>query len=92
MGHDAAVDAICTKRAHLVLFTVDASPRVQAEIRRLVMREMPQVRCIQIKQTMDTVHMMLGYRAGIMSVNDENFAKRLIELLNQEGNAYGSEN
>ena len=34
--------------------------------------------------------MALGYKAGVITVDDTNFSKRIIELINQEENEYGN--
>ena len=33
--------------------------------------------------TIDEIYFGVGYKAGCMTVNDENFAKKIISLLNQ---------
>lgn len=92
MGHDTALDSVKKQKAKLILFCSDASERLVEEFERASERFCPLLTCLKIEETMDEVNFALGYRAGVITVNDNNFANRIIELINQEGNAYGSEN
>lgn len=89
MGHDTVLESIKKKKAKLVLFSRDISPRLVEETDRASEFYNPGMPAMHIKESMDEIHMLLGYRAGVISVNDTNFANRIIELINQEGNEYG---
>ena len=44
----------------------------------------------QIAEAIDDIHRALGYKAGVITVNDTNFSGRIKELINQEENEYGN--
>ena len=81
MGHDMALDSIRKRKSKLVLFSSDISPRLIGEIKRASDNYSPALPCVKIEETMDEIHSSLGYRAGVISVNDVNFANRLTELI-----------
>ena len=92
MGHDMALDSIRRKKAKLLLFTSDASPRLKEEFSRASERFLPQLLCVTVSETMDDIHRAAGYRAGVMCVTDIHFADRIIELIDREENDYGDKN
>ena len=77
MGHDTALEAVRKRKAKLIVFASDISPRLMNEFDR-ANRAVP---AVKIKETIDEIHMALGYRAGVLTVNDVNFANRIIELI-----------
>ena len=87
MGHDMALKAVKEKRAKLVVFACDVSPRLIEEFKRACSFENIEVK--QIEETINDIHRALGYKAGVITVNDENFSKRINELINQEVVAHG---
>ena len=89
MGHDMVLDAIKKRKSKLILFSSDISERAIEEISFATDRYLKSVPCMNLGETMDEIHASLGYRAGIISVNDNNFAHRIMEFLNQEVNEYG---
>lgn len=91
-GHDTALDSIKKRKAELLIFAADASPRLKNEMQRSADRYNINLPSITIEETMDAIHFALGVRAGVLAVNDINFASRIIELLNQEENEYGDKN
>ena len=84
MGHDMVLEAIKKHKSELIIFTSDASQGLEKNISVSADRYLPAVACIRIDETADEIHFSLGYRAAVMSVNDKNFAKRIVELINQE--------
>ena len=86
MGHDMAMQALKTGRAALVIFAADISPRLIAEFERA--KGATPAR--QIAETMNELHMALGYKAGVLTVDDSNFSDRIQELINQEENVNGN--
>ncbi len=89
MGHDLVIDSIKNRKSKLVLLSSDSSPRLHEEIASASDRYLKSLPCVRIKENMEEIHFLLGYRAGVISVNDMNFANRILELINQEGNEYG---
>lgn len=90
MGHDMAVKSIKAHKARLLLFAGDVSPRLFDEFDVLTDRYYPELICLRLDETINAFHMALGYKAGVITVDDENFSKRIIELINQEENEYGN--
>ena len=91
MGHDMAVQAVVKGKAQLLLFCSDASPRLVSEFETLLQKHRSAIPLLVIKPTMEEIHIALGYRAGVMSVDDENFSDRINALIRQEELRYGSE-
>lgn len=89
MGHDTVCDAIRKRKAKLLVLSADSAQRLEEELGRLSDRFCPALVCVRISETMDEIHHALGYRAGVIAVNDNNFANRIIELIEQEENEYG---
>ena len=83
MGHDMALEALRKNKAKLIVFASDISPRLIGEFERACERYNPELLCVKVDETIDDVQSALGYRAGVLSVNDYNFSKRIIELINE---------
>lgn len=92
MGHDMVDNAIKSKKATLVVFASDASERLFNEFQVTIDRYYKDLTCIRIAETICELHSALGYKAGVITVDDSNFSKRIIELINQEENDYGNKN
>lgn len=92
MGHDLALKAIKAKKAQLLIFAQDASPRVEKEFQKHIVNLSCNIPVIRIEENIADIHKALGYKAGIITVNDNNFSRRITELinLNQEENEYGN--
>lgn len=78
MGHDMALESLKKRKAKLIVFCSDVSPRLINEFEK----KNSNVPIIKSDITMDEVHFSVGKKVGVMTVDDENFSKRLIELLN----------
>lgn len=83
MGHDMADKAIKSHKARVLIIASDMSDRLVAEFESTTQRYMPNLPCIRIDETIDDIHFALGYKAGVMTVDDENFSTRIIELINE---------
>ncbi|MDD6603608.1 MAG: ribosomal L7Ae/L30e/S12e/Gadd45 family protein [Eubacteriales bacterium] len=90
MGHDMAMKSLAEKKAKLLIIASDMSPRLNQEFARAADRFCPHMVCCRISDTIDDLHRAMGYRAGVLTVNDENFANRIIQLINQEEDANGN--
>ncbi len=90
MGHDMALQALLKNKAKLILFCSDVSPRLINELNTTMEKHKINTAVVKTSYTMDEIYFSVGYRAGVMTVNDENFSKRIIELLKQEANANGN--
>lgn len=86
MGHDMVEKAIKANKAKVVIFASDASQRLFDEFAVTIERYSKDIPSIRINETINELHMALGYKAGVITVDDSNFSKRIIELINQEEN------
>ena len=82
MGHDMADKSIKAHKARLVILCSDASKRLCEEFKKKVENE--DIPLIITEISMNEIHFSTGYKAGVMTLDDENFAKRVIELLKEE--------
>ena len=82
MGHDMALKAVKEKKARLVVLASDVSLRLIEEFKRACSSE--NINTVQIEETINDIHSALGYKAGVITVNDENFSDRIEELIKEE--------
>ena len=71
MGHDMAQHALFGHKAKLLLFCSDVSPRLISEFEKTIELHHFKVKVIKTD------------KAGVITVDDENFAKKIISLLEQ---------
>ncbi len=92
MGHDTALASIKARKATLLLLAKDMSPRIEREFQKHIDNYSCNIPVIRLDETINELHMALGYKAGVITVNDNNFSRRITELinLNQEENEYGN--
>lgn len=81
LGFDAAKEALQKKKAGLVLCAKDLSPKTRKEI--VLVCEKNQCAFSDVPFEMDEIWFMIGKRTGILAVCDENFAKQLMQLIDQ---------
>lgn len=84
MGHDAAAEAIGRKKAKAVILCSDVSPRLVREFEKRTQSDDISIPLIRAELTINEVHFATGSRAGVLTVDDVNFADRIISLLTQE--------
>ncbi len=90
MGHDMAIKAISEHKTDLVIFASDVSKRLIDEFKVTIEKSKSDVTVTVIPETINDIHRTLGYKAGVVTVNDINFSGRIKELINQEENEYGN--
>lgn len=90
MGHDMAEQSILKGKAKMLLLCSDTSPRLCREFEKTLAVNNINIPVYQADITMAEIHFSVGYKAGVMTIEDENFTKRIIELLEQEENANGN--
>lgn len=90
MGHDMAEQSVKKGKAKMLLLCNDASPRLCREFEKICFVHNKNIPVYQADISMKEIHFSVGYRAGVMAIEDENFTKRIIELLEQEENANGN--
>lgn len=79
-GHDACMDSVMHGRAQICLLTTDASERLKREFRRAAAYDGRTLDVIDLPYTMQDIKDATGVRAGVLTTEDEGFAKRLAEL------------
>ena len=80
MGHDLALQSVRDGKAQLVL----TAPRLVREFETAGQKRAKAPRMRALPCTIDEIHFALGYRAGVLTVEDAGFAARIEELLQQE--------
>lgn len=85
-GHDAALIAIKQRKAYLCVLTSDASERLKSEFIRACSFEGRQIPVQEVEKTMDEMKGIIGVKAGVLTVNDEGFAKSLNKYILNGGN------
>ncbi len=79
-GHDASFEAIEKGKARICFLTCDASDRLKEEFKRTTVYNGRNIPCIEINYDKDKLHVALNIRAAVLTVNDNGFAEKLIEL------------
>lgn len=90
MGHDMAEKSIKAHKAKMVLVCSDVSKRLVSEFQRTLENFRLDIPLIIADITINEIHFAVGYKAGVMTVDDVNFSDRIISLLEQEENANGN--
>lgn len=90
MGHDAAKKSVKTKKARLLLFCSDVSPGLVREFKSIAEGSNLPIPVINLNFTMDEVYFSTGGRAGVITVDDENFSRKIISLSGQEEHVNGN--
>lgn len=85
IGHDAVKDAVRSSKAKLVLFSSDASKRLEKEIRNLS----DTISVVRTDRSSDDIGANIGKRAAVLAVTDENFASAVIKKY-EEGMKHGN--
>ena len=81
MGHDAAVGAVVGKKAKMLIFASDTSERLKREFEVLNKKHNIDIPVFVPEITISQIHYACGYKAGVITVNDENFCKKIISIL-----------
>lgn len=90
MGHDMAEQALLKSRAKMLLFCSDVSPRLVNEFKKTMELHSIDIPIFETEITIEEIHIFVGYKAGVLTVDDENFSKKIISLLKQEEYANGN--
>ena len=81
MGHDMALKAIKNHKAKLLIFASDVSPRLINEFNTQTERYSKNIICCNIEETINELYAALGYKAGVITVDDANFSNRITQLI-----------
>lgn len=80
-GYDAVCAACRGKRAALVLFARDLSPRTAEALR--IKAERAGVRVLALRYSMEELWGLCGIRAGALSIDDPGFARSLEKIVQE---------
>lgn len=83
-GHDAVVESIVKNRAKLCVLCLEASERLEREIRHACSYEGKNIPVIRAGFSTGELSKAIGTKAAVISVNDEGFSKKLLSMLEQE--------
>ncbi len=89
MGHDMALGAVKSGKAKLVVFSSDISKRLVSEFEKAASEQKGEIPCVSIDETINDIHRFVGYKAGVLTVDDINFSTRIYELIKEE-NVYAN--
>ncbi len=81
IGHDAVVTSIKAKKSYLSIACKDASERVKREIADECSFDNRNIPFVEADFTMQELSLCIGKRAGVISIEDRGFAKKLQSIL-----------
>ena len=84
MGHDTALSAVLDYKAQMIIFAGDTSERLRKEFEVLMQKKKISIPVFVLDITISEIHYSCGYKAGVITVNDENFSKKIISLIQDE--------
>ena len=82
MGHDMALGAVDSRKAKLIIFASNVSERLVREFKTYIEKKNISIKIIESDISIDEFHFSLGYKAGVITVDDCNFSIKIEELLN----------
>lgn len=80
LGHDSGIESIVKNKAKLCVITTGASPRLSSEFKHACSFEGKNITVIDSVYDMVTLSAAVGSKAAVVTVTDEGFAKKLIQL------------
>ncbi len=83
MGHDMAIESLLHGKSHLVLVSSTSSARLLAEFQRAAATLAAPPPVLRIPYPMERLHQAVGYKAGVLSVEDAGFAEKMRALIDQ---------
>ncbi len=82
MGHDMCKSSVNTDKACVCLVSSDSSQRVFDEFTHLCQNK--NIPLFRIEPTIDEIHHLIGYKAGIITIDDIGFAKSFMKHFKTE--------
>ncbi len=86
MGHDMAMKSLSSGKAVMLMLASDVSPRLINEFEHLIQKKNINIKVLKSDITINEIHYSCGYKAGVITVDDENFSKKIISLSEDEIN------
>lgn len=83
MGHDTALKSLHAGKAKMLLFACDSSERLRREFQVMIEKNKISVPVFILQASISEIHYSCGYKAGVITVDDENFSKKIISLLQE---------
>lgn len=83
MGHDMVAKSLFSGNAKLLIFASDSSDRIYKEFEHLISKKNIKVKVQKPDITMNEIHFACGYKAGVITVDDMNFANKIVSLLSE---------
>lgn len=81
MGHDTALSAVMEGKAECLVFASDTSERLRLEFKTAMDKRKFDIPVFYTDITIVEIYFSCGYKAGVIAVNDKNFSKKIISLL-----------
>lgn len=81
MGHDMCKGAVRSGKARLCIISSDASERITGEFISLCAES--GIRMFRIPLKIDEIHRLIGYKAGVITVDDSGFAESVVKSFNK---------
>lgn len=82
-GHDAAIESIVKNKAKLCVLCLDASERLEREMRHACSYGGKNIPVIKSGFSAGELSKAIGTKAAVVSVNDEGFSKKLLSMFEQ---------
>ena len=82
-GHDAAIESIVKNKAKLCVLCLDASERLEREIRHACSYGGKNIPVIKSGFSAGELSKAIGTKAAVVSVNDEGFSQKLLSMFEQ---------
>ena len=80
MGFDAMKEALSAGKAKAVIIAADVSPKTEKEARFFA--DKSGVPAKKTDTSLDEIYQALGKRAGILTICDDGFAKKALDICN----------
>ncbi len=81
MGHDMCKGAVRSGKAQLCIISSEASERITDEFISLCSES--GIRMFKIPLKIDEIHRLIGYKAGVITVDDSGFAESVVKSFNK---------
>lgn len=79
-GHDTCLESIMKDRAKVCLLASDASDRLKREFQKAAAYDGRELPIFETEYSMQDIKNATGLKAGVLTTEDEGFAKKIAEL------------